>query len=114
MLISNLFVKHKQADPRLTPAIFLGSLAVFTLLGQSRPLLGLMGIGVTVIIAGILVELNRYTIWDTYRKSYKKEKGLKGLWVEPNRIYYNLNVYFLWPFVVFLGILCLYTAYWLS
>jgi hypothetical protein len=114
MLVSNLFVKHKRSDLRLAPATFIGLLSVFVILGQSKPLIGLVGIGVTVILAGVLVELNRERIWDTYRKSYKKVKGLKGLWVEPNRVYYNLNVYFLWPFVLFLGILCLYAAYVLA
>jgi len=89
-------------------------LSLFVLLGETKPVVGLVGIGATVIIAGAMIELARDSIWDNYRKSYKKQKGLKGLWVEPNRVYYNLNVWFLWPFVIFLGFLCLYAAYVLS
>ena len=49
-----------------------------------------------------------------YRKSYRKQKGLKGRFTEPSHLYYNINVWFLWPFVMFLGVLCLYAAYMLS
>ena len=114
MLISNLFVRHKVPPPRFAPALFLTLLAVFVLLGNTKPVVGLVGIGATVIVAAVLIELNRDRIWDTYRKTYKKERGLKGKWTEPNVIYYNLNVYLLWPFVLFLGLLCLYAAYILA
>ena len=114
MLLSNLVTRHKAPQPRFAPALFLMLIALFVVLGDSKPVYGLMGIGTTVLIAGLLVELNRDRIWDTYRKTYKKERGLKGMWTEPNRIYYNLNVYFLWPFVMFLGATCLWAAYWLS
>jgi uncharacterized membrane protein len=111
MLISNLFVRHKVPPPRFAPALFLSLLAVFVLLGNTKPVVGLVGIGCTVIVAAVLIELNSDRIWETYRKTYKKESGLKRKWTEPNRLYYNLNVYFLWPFVFCLGLLCLYAAY---
>ena len=114
MLVSNLFVKHKKADPRLVPAAFVALLALFVIIGESKPVMGLIGIGATVILAGTLVEIMRESIWETYRGSYKKQKGFKGMWVEPNKIYYNINVWFLWPFVIFMGVLCLYAAYILS
>jgi hypothetical protein len=114
MLLSNLFVRHKVPGPRFAPALFLALLALFVLLGNSRPIFGLVGIGVTAMLAAVLVELNRDRIWETYRKTYKKERGLKGTWTEPNRLYYNINVFLLWPFVLFLGALCLYAAYMLA
>ena len=114
MLLSNLFVRHKVPPPRFAPGVFLALLAAFVILGNSKPVYGLIGIGVTTVIAGLLVELNRDRIWEMYLKTYKKQKGLKGLWTKPNLVYYNLNVYFLWPFVMFLGAMCLYAAYVLS
>jgi hypothetical protein len=93
--------------------IFLFLLSIFIFIGDARPVMGLVGIGTVIILASLLVLLNRDSIWDDYRNRFKKNKGLKGLWVEPNRVYYNINVYFLWPFVLFLGILCLIAAYYL-
>jgi len=114
MLLSNLFTKHKVPPPRFAPGVFLALLAMFVLLGNAKPAYGLLGIGTTVVIGGLLVELNRDRIWETYLKTYKKQKGLRGVWSRPNRLYYNLNVYFLWPFVMFLGAVCLWAAYALS
>jgi hypothetical protein len=114
MLLSNLFVSHKVPQPRFAPGLFLALLAFFVLLGESKPVYGLVGIGVTSLTAGALIELNRDRIWEMYRKSYRKQKGLKGRFTEPSHLYYNINVWFLWPFVMFLGVLCLYAAYMLS
>jgi hypothetical protein len=110
MLISNLFVKHKVPQPRFAPGLFLALLAVFSLVGQYRPVVGLVGIGTTAIITSVLIELNRKRIWENYRKGYKKIKGLKGIWTEPNKVFYTLNVAFLWPFILFLGVICLWAA----
>jgi hypothetical protein len=114
MLMSNMFLRHKTPRPRFAPALFILLLAAFAIIGQARPIIGLVGIGTTAIITGVLVEINRENIWETYRKQYKKNKSLKALWTAPNRVYYNINVVFLWPFIVFLGILCLWAAYMLS
>jgi hypothetical protein len=114
VLISNLFVHHKTPQPRFAPGLFIVLLAGFVVVGQYKPVMALVGIGTTAIVAAVLVELNRKRIWDDYRKSYKKLKGVKGLWTKPNELYYTINVGFLWPFVLFLGILCLWAAYMLS
>ncbi len=114
MLISNLFVTHKVPQPRFAPGLFIGLLAIFALMGQSKPVVGLVGIGTTAVVAAVLVEVNRRRIWESYRKSYRKRAGLMGLWTKPNAVYYTLNVAFLWPFILFLGIVCLWAAYVLA
>jgi hypothetical protein len=111
MLISNLFVHHKVPQPRFAPGLFVGLIALFILMGEAKPLVGLVGIGTTAIVAAVLVEVNRVRIWETYRKSYRKQKGLKGLWTEPTTTYYLINVVILWPLILLLGVLCLYAAY---
>lgn len=113
MIISSLFVKHKVQPPRFAPSIFLLLIACFVVLGEVKPIYGLIGLGTTVIIGGFLVELNRDRIWDLYIKSTKKRKGF-NVFTRPNRIYYNINVYMVWPFVIFLGIVCLWTAFLMS
>jgi hypothetical protein len=114
MIFSNLFVRHKVPQPRFAPALFIGLLAMFSLLGTTKPVFGLVGLGTVSILAAVLVELNRERIWEGYRKAYRKQKGLHGLMTQPNPVYYVINVLFLWPFILFLGVICLYAAYALS
>jgi hypothetical protein len=114
MLISHLLIGHKVPSPRFAPGLFVGLVALFALLGQTRPAVALAGLGTVLIITGTLIELNRQRIWEGYRKSYRKRKGLLGLWTKPNHMYYTINVMFLWPFIIFLGIVCIWAAYYLA
>jgi len=114
MILSNLFIRHHVPQPRFAPGLFLGLLATFMLLGQAKPLVGLAGIGTTAVIAAVLVELNRQRIWETYRKTYRKQAGLKGFWTAPSAVYYTINVVLLWPAILILGIICLWSAYLLA
>lgn len=114
MLISHLFTRHKTPAPRYAPGLFLGLVVAFGVLGQTKPVVGLAGLGTVLIVTGVLIELNRVRIWDNYRKTYKKQKGLANIWNKPSPIYYTINVAFLWPFIVFLGVVCLYAAYMLQ
>lgn len=114
MLLSNLFTRHKTPPPRFAPGLFLGLILLFVLLGQAKPVYGLIGIGTVLIITAGMVEINRQRIWDQYKKTYKKQAGLLGLWTKPNQIYYTINVMILWPFIMFLGICSLFAAYVLS
>ncbi len=114
MLISHLFHRHKTPAPNFAPGLFLGLLVAFTILGQTKPIVALAGLGTTLVATGVLIELNRVRIWDNYRAEFKKNKGLKGLWAKPNPVYYTINVVFLWPFIIFLGVVCLWAAYILA
>jgi hypothetical protein len=114
MMLSNLFRRHKTPAPRFAPGLFLGLIVIFAASTYYRPVVGLTGLGVTAIIIAVMVELNGARIWDTYRKSYKKRRGMAGVWSAPNKVYYDLNVRILWPFVGFLGLVCLWAAYSLA
>ncbi|GEM_PF-1027703 len=115
MLISHLLThRTKSPAPRYAPGLFLGFLLAFVMLGQTKPVVGLVGIGTTLIVAGALVILNRQRIWDDYGKLYRKRKGLKGIWTKPSKIYYTINVLFLWPLIIFLGFISLWAAYLLA
>jgi hypothetical protein len=111
MLLSGLFLRHKIPAPHFLPGLFLASLAVFVLLGQTKPIVGLVGLGTTSVIAALLVEANRKRIWEEYRRTYRKQKGFRGVLSAPNPLYYTINVTVLWPFILLLGIACLYAAY---
>lgn len=114
MIFSGLFIRHKTPAPRFAPTVFLATLAGFTVIGQYRPLVAIVGIGTTLILAAALVEVNRQRIWDEYLTMYHKRKGLKGLFTKPNHLYYTINVAVLWPFIFFLGLVCIWVAYALS
>ena len=114
MVLSGLFVRHKTPAPKFAPTLFLALLAVFTIVGQMKPVIGLVGLGTTAILAAALVLLNRRRIWDEYKKIYKKRRGFKGHFTKPDEIYYTINVVFLWPFILFLGCVCIWVAYAIS
>lgn len=114
MLISHLFIGHKVPAPRFAPGLFIALIALFALMGDSRPVVALAGLGTVLVVTGTLILSNRARIWDNYRKSYRKQKGLMGLWTKPNQTYYIINVLFLWPFIIFLGAICIWVAYTLA
>ena len=114
MLISHLFDRHKKPAPRFAPGLFIGLIVVFTLIGQTKPLIGLTGLGTTLLVTGVLIELNRIRIWENYKAMYKRGRKAKSIWTKPNPVYYTINVVFLWPFMIFLGIMCLWAAYLLT
>jgi hypothetical protein len=115
MLISHLLPRHhKTPPPKFAPGIFMGLLAGFSILGLTKPIFGLVGLGTTLLVSGVLVEINRVRIWDDYRALYKKSRGFKGMWTKPNPVYYTINVVFLWPFIIFLGFISLWAAYMAS
>jgi len=111
MFLSHLIIRHKVPKPQFAEWLFVGLMAVFAIVGQVKPAVGLTGLGTVLILGATLVELNRVRIWETYRKSYKKIKGSGHFWRGPNHVYYTINVRFLWPFIFFLGVLSLYAAY---
>jgi hypothetical protein len=114
MLISHLLMRHKTPEPRFAPGVFVGLVAAFSILGQTKPVVGLVGLGTVLLVTAVLIEVNRRRIWDTYNKAYKKRKGIKGMWTKPNPVFYTINVVFLWPFIIFLAVICLWAAYILA
>jgi hypothetical protein len=111
MILSHLLIRRSTPAPRFAPGLFVGLIVAFAILGQSKPVFSLVGLGLTLVIAGVLVELNRVRIWTNYKKTYKKQKSVSGIWTKPNPLYYTINVAFLWPFVIFLGFIALWAAY---
>src|SRR5476649_964098 len=99
-------------SPHFGQGLFLVGIIVFGWLALNRPVFGLTGLGVVLIFAATLVELNRELIWKGYLKRYKKWG--KGRWHEPLNAYYQINVYVLWPLIFLLGVGSLVAAYWAS
>ena len=110
-MFQHLFHRPKKPQYRFAPTVFLGLIAVFIVILQMRPVLGLAGLGTTLILAAALVILNRERIWFDYKKSYKKKKGLHGKLTKPSSIYYSMSVFLLWPFIAGLGVVSLIAAY---
>lgn len=113
-MFSKLFHRHKTPEPNFAQGLFLALIFLFVIITQVKPAVGLAGLGATLIIGAVLIELNAARIWETYRKAYKKNKGMQGVWSEPKKLYYDLNVRVLWPIVGALGVGCLWVAYLLN
>ena len=102
---------HKRTQPRSKlPVAFLALLASFAVLTRFNLALGLAGIGSICLVGALLVEAGSSRIWDDYRKAYRKQRRFSGVWHEPKALYYQLNVYVLWPFVALLGAVSLYLS----
>ncbi len=110
-MLSRLFMRRATTPPRFAVGLFFGLFVVFSLIALTRPITGLAGLGAITILAAALVELNAQRIWQEYRKAYKKQRGLAGLWSEPKQIYYRINVVIIWPLIAVLGVLCLWASY---
>lgn len=100
---------HRSPKPQFGESVLALLVVFFALMVQIRPIVGLTGLGTTLLVIAVLIELNRVRIWDDYKKAWKKRKGL--FWHAPHKIYYNLNVYVVWPLVALLGLACLWAAY---
>jgi uncharacterized membrane protein len=88
-------------------------LLLFASLVNAAPEVSLAGLGATLIIMSVLIELNSAKIWSERLKSVKKLKKMSAL-QRPKKIYYNINVYILWPFIIFMGGLSVWSAYYLT
>jgi hypothetical protein len=104
-------VTNKAQSVRGLMAVFMLLILIFAGLTFLNPVVGLVGLGVVSVVMAIVIEINRDYIWSSYRKEYKKSLGIRGWWSEPNKLFYQLNVYILWPLVGLLGLTCLWAAW---
>jgi len=84
------------------PSGFDANVLLFASLVNAAPEVSLAGLGATLIIMSVLIELNSAKIWSERLKSVKKLKKMSAL-QRPKKIYYNINVYILWPFIIFMA-----------
>lgn len=112
--LRQLFRRTPTPRPHYASGLLAGFVVAFAIVCQTKPVVGLAGLGTVAIVAAALVELNRVRIWEDYKKAYKKQRGKKSGLRAPNRLYYTINVALLWPAILLLGVLCLYLAYTLA
>ena len=89
-------------------------LILFASIVYISPDVSMAGLGTSLVIMGVLVEFNSKRIWGEYLKQAKKRKKKLSAWQQPNEIFYKINVYLLWPLVIFMGVLSIWVAYMLS
>jgi hypothetical protein len=109
-----MWLFHKKApEARLAGWSFVALAVLFIVLSLSKPAVGLSGLGAIMILAAMLIEANKDRIWEDYVRHYKHRQSdsLPKEWSEPNRLYYQLNVYFAWPLVFVLGLFAIGAAY---
>ncbi len=112
-MLSHLFFHKPEPKPQMGSWVFLVLIVLFGGLTQVQPVIGLTGLGTTLVVMSLLIELNRHVIWRGYEKAYKKHRR-KNIWLEPNPVVYRLNVGVLIPTLGILGAFCLWVAYTLS
>jgi len=107
-----------RAEPqtRLAGWAFISLALLFLSIGNTNRVVSFSGLGATMVLGAILVEANKERIWKEYKKNYKYRKAdlLPRAWTEPNRLYYNLNVYVVWPALFVTGLVSIWVAYAIS
>ena len=109
-LYNELMLLYKSRFSAVVSWFFAYVFALSLILYFYNRAIGLTGLGVILILSSVMVEANQKRIWDDYRKSYKKRKGLDKSLNQPHEIYHQLNVYLVWPLFFLLGLVCLWTA----
>jgi hypothetical protein len=105
--------KTKSIQPRFAAWLFVALIIAFAVTAQYQVVVGLTGLGVTLLIAGVLLEINSPKIWADSLQWRKKNK--KGPWYSrPNEFLYKIHIWVLWPLVIILGIAAIKAAYYLA
>lgn len=101
----------KKYSPRFARWAFLDLILLFAVIYWFDPKVGLAGLGALLMLAAILIEANKDYIWQEYKAGFKKlKKAQRSVWNEPKDIYYQVNVYFLWPLVFLVGLYAVWAA----
>ncbi len=105
--------KSKTPKPRFAAWFFIALIAAFCIVTSYQITIGLTGLGVTLLIAGVLLELNSPRIWAESLQWRKKNKN-RPWYTRPNELLYKIHIWILWPLVILLGIGALKAAYFLA
>jgi hypothetical protein len=88
--------------------IFLWFLAL-TYLGN---LFGQLGLGMLLCVGGIWALARNKDVWTTYKADWKKlPKAQKTIWNEPRDLYYYINLLFLIPLAIAIGLALIFLSY---
>ena len=105
--------KSKNLKPQFAPWLYLALILVFATIVQYQVIVGLTGLGVTLLIAGVILELNSPNIWADSLQWRKKNKN-RAWYACPNEFLYQVHIWLLWPLIILLGITALAAAYSLA
>lgn len=110
-----IFRRHATPKAQFAGWLFIGMAAAFTSMLTIMPVPAMVGLGTVAIIFAVLVEVNSAYIWNNYTKAYKKlPKSKRNMFNEPKELYRQLNMFVVWPLVIGLGALAIYSAIRLS
>ncbi len=102
--------KSKTLKPQFAPWLYVALILIFATVAQSQVIVGLTGLGVTLLIAGVILELNSPKVWADSVQWRKKTKNI-AWYTRPNELLYQIHIWILWPTVILLGIAALVSAY---
>lgn len=102
--------KSKTLKPQFAAWLYILLIFAFAIVIQYQVIVGLTGLGVTLLIAGVLLELNSPNVWAESLQWRKKNKN-RAWYTRPNEFLYQVHIWLLWPLVILLGIAALVAAY---
>ena len=105
--------KSKSLKPKFEAWLCIGLIAAFALIIQYRVIVGLTGLGVTLIVTGFLLELSSPKIWVDSLQWRKKNKN-RAWYARPNEFLYHIHIWLLWPLMILLGLAAVKAAYYLA
>jgi ABC-type antimicrobial peptide transport system permease subunit len=107
------FFHHKTVAPKPRYGGFLYGLLIlaFAVITLYAPVVGLIGVGSLLLLAGIFVEVNADRVWQESMKWQKKNRKNVPWWNRPTPFFYAVNIYVLWPLIILMGIFALVLAY---
>lgn len=105
--------KSKTLQPRFAPWLYVAMVMIFVTVTQFQVIIGLTGLGVTLLIGGVILELNSPKVWADSMQWRKKNKNM-AWYQRPNKLLYQVHIWLLWPLVIFLGLSALISAYSLA
>jgi len=67
-----------------------------------------LSIGIFLVLISIYVEIRHKHIWSCCKhKIDNPNKGFVNYITQPNKLSYMVNIYFIWPVLFILGVLCI-------
>ena len=107
---------HKSATPKPHYGAVLYAILIlaFVIVTQYSTVVGFVGLGSLLVLAGIVVEMNSGRIWEESQKRHKKNRKHVPWWNRPTPFFYAVNTYVIWPLVIVLGVFALVLAYELA
>lgn len=102
-------IKRSDDMGRLAMLVVFIWFVLLTLIGNQ---FGQLGLGVLLTVGGIWTLARSKQVWAEYKAAWNKlPKKQKTQWNQPKKIYYYINVIFLIPLSIAMGVALIFTSF---